>query len=222
MLCTGTTALKRVLNVFVPIHCASISSFQDLDDEREKNNSRDYLREAQPPKVQIVSAATIGDKHSSYLKSHDIMISSPSLSIYDHSSPYGTVHAITPDDGDSEGEEDNGSSSATNPIIFSEDPIARSNEMLELANDLVDIALTNIAESEEIMDASLVEDLSRWKERLDQTSDMLEMLETDTPAERLVKAWTYLMAAGEFLKRVIFVVELAKSLDEPEAARASS
>lgn len=43
---TGTTALKRVLNVLVPIHCASISSFQDLDDERiEKNNSRDYLRE---------------------------------------------------------------------------------------------------------------------------------------------------------------------------------
>lgn len=32
------------------------------------------------------------------------------------------------------------------------------------------------------------------------------MLDTDTPAERLVKAWTYLTAAGEFLKRVIFVV----------------
>ena len=37
--------------------------------------------------------------------------------------------------------------------------------MMELANDLVDIALTNIAESEKIMDASQVEDLSRWKER---------------------------------------------------------
>ena len=44
------------------------------------------------------------------------------------------------------------------------------------------------------------------EKRLDQTNDMLEMLDTDTPAERLVKAWTYLTAAGEFLKRVIFVV----------------
>jgi len=37
--------------------------------------------------------------------------------------------------------------------------------MLEFANDLVDIALTNMTESEEIMDVSQVEELSRWKER---------------------------------------------------------
>jgi hypothetical protein len=37
--------------------------------------------------------------------------------------------------------------------------------MVALANDLVDVAVTNIAESEEIMDAVHIEDLSRWKER---------------------------------------------------------
>ena len=55
--------------------------------------------------------------------------------------------------------------SVTNPIVFSEDPITCSNEMVELANDLVDVAVTNIAESEEIMDASHIEDLSWWKKR---------------------------------------------------------
>ena len=34
----------------------------------------------------------------------------------------------------------------------------------------------------------------------------MEILETDTPAVRLQKARTYLMAAGALLKRVIFVV----------------
>lgn len=37
--------------------------------------------------------------------------------------------------------------------------------MLEFADDLVDIALTNIAESEDIMDASHIEDLLRWEQR---------------------------------------------------------
>lgn len=41
---------------------------------------------------------------------------------------------------------------------------------------------------------------------MDQTSEMLEILETDTPAVRLLKSRAYLMAAGELLKRVIFVV----------------
>ena len=35
---------------------------------------------------------------------------------------------------------------------------------------------------------------------------MMEILETDTPAVRLLKARTYLTAAGALLKRVIFVV----------------
>ena len=56
-------------------------------------------------------------------------------------------------------------SSVANPIIFSEDPIACSNEMVALANDLVDVALTNMAESEEIMDVVHIEDLSWWKQR---------------------------------------------------------
>lgn len=38
-----------------------------------------------------------------------------------------------------------------------------SNEMVAFANDLVDVAVTNIAESEEIMDAAHIEDLSWWK-----------------------------------------------------------
>lgn len=42
--------------------------------------------------------------------------------------------------------------------------------------------------------------------RLDQTSEMTEILETDIPAVRLLKARTYLAAAGALLKRVIFVV----------------
>jgi hypothetical protein len=37
--------------------------------------------------------------------------------------------------------------------------------MVALANDLVDIAMTNIAESEEFMDAVHIEDLSWWNER---------------------------------------------------------
>lgn len=97
--------------------------------------------------------------------------------------------------------------------------------MIEFANDLVEIAVTNITENEDIMDTSQVEDLSRWKERwekglddlaisdywiyferLDQTSETLEIQETDTPTVRLLKARTYLMASGELLKRVIFVV----------------
>jgi len=41
---------------------------------------------------------------------------------------------------------------------------------------------------------------------LDRTSEMMEILETDTPAVRLLKARTYLAAAGALLKRVIFVV----------------
>lgn len=36
--------------------------------------------------------------------------------------------------------------------------------MLAFANDLVDIAVTNMAESEEIMDPSHIEDLSRRKQ----------------------------------------------------------
>ena len=35
---------------------------------------------------------------------------------------------------------------------------------------------------------------------------LMEALETDTPAVRLLKARTYLAAAGALLKRVIFVV----------------
>jgi hypothetical protein len=57
------------------------------------------------------------------------------------------------------------SSSITNPIIFSEDPTTCSNEMLEFANDLVDIIVSNIAESKEFMDASDIEDLSWCKQR---------------------------------------------------------
>ena len=56
-------------------------------------------------------------------------------------------------------------SSVTNPIVFSEDPITCSNEMVALADDLVDVAVTNIAESEEIMDAVHMDDLSWWKMR---------------------------------------------------------
>ena len=41
---------------------------------------------------------------------------------------------------------------------------------------------------------------------MDQTSEMMEILETDTPAVRLLKARTYLASAGALLKRVIFVV----------------
>ena len=37
--------------------------------------------------------------------------------------------------------------------------------MIEFANDLVEVAVTNITENEDIMDTSQVEDLSRWKER---------------------------------------------------------
>jgi hypothetical protein len=37
--------------------------------------------------------------------------------------------------------------------------------MVALANDLVDVAVTNIAESEEIMDAVHMDDLSWWKMR---------------------------------------------------------
>ena len=66
---------------------------------------------------------------------------------------------------DHDSEEDVEPSSITNPIVFSEDPITCSNEMVELANDLVDVAVTNIAESEAIMDASHIEDLSLWKKR---------------------------------------------------------
>lgn len=62
-------------------------------------------------------------------------------------------------------DEDVGPSSVTNPIVFSEDPLTCSNEMLEFANDLVDVAVTKMAESVEIMDASHIKDLSRWKQR---------------------------------------------------------
>ena len=45
-----------------------------------------------------------------------------------------------------------------------------------------------------------------YLESLDRTSEMTKILETDTPAVRLLKARTYLTAAGALLKRVIFVV----------------
>ena len=61
--------------------------------------------------------------------------------------------------------EDGEPSSVTNPIVFSEDPITCSNEMIALAIDLVDVAVTNIAESEAIMDAAHIEDLSWWEKR---------------------------------------------------------
>ena len=45
-----------------------------------------------------------------------------------------------------------------------------------------------------------------YLERLDQTSEMLQILETDAPTVRLLKAKTYLTAAGELLRRVTFIV----------------
>jgi hypothetical protein len=68
-------------------------------------------------------------------------------------------------DDDSEEDVEDEPATVTNPIVFSEDPVACSNEMLEFANDLVDIAVTNITESEGIMDAFQIEELSWWKER---------------------------------------------------------
>ena len=56
---------------------------------------------------------------------------------------------------------------------------------------------------------------SDYFERLDQTSETLEIQETDTPTVRLLKARTYLMASGELLKRVIFVVVGDISINVP-------
>jgi len=156
-----------------------------------KRASTISVGEATAPKVQMISATTVEDDHHSR------------LSLLDHDT-----------DSDMRSELDDEPSSLTNPIVFSEDPMTCSNEMLEFAKDLVDVAVTKIAESVEIMDASHIQDFSRWKERLDRTSKMMEIVDTDTPTVRLSKARTYLMDAGELLKRVIIVVENAKTVND--------
>ncbi|KAF8813957.1 hypothetical protein BYT27DRAFT_7180750 [Phlegmacium glaucopus] len=227
MLCTTA---KRILNVFVPNQIgdldrtrvntrASTPGFEDLPtDEQQKDNLGANLREVQAPiaEAPIVSATKIGEERYSNLELHDMTDSS--LSILGHTTS-DTTPELNDDENDySEDAEDEPSFVDPNPIVFSEDPMVRSNEMLDFANDLVDIALSDIARNEEILDEAQFEDLSQWKDRLDQTGEAQEILETDTPTERVLKSSTYLTAAGEFLRRVIIVVERAKSHNEVAVA----
>ncbi|KAF8160641.1 hypothetical protein B0H34DRAFT_672793 [Crassisporium funariophilum] len=92
------------------------------------------------------------------------------------------------------------------PVQFSEDPVIRSNEMMSLAEELFEQAMYNVSENDEILEASQIQHLMNMKESVDTMREKMQLLDTDTPTARLLKASVFISDVGVFLRRAIFMV----------------